>query len=184
MSDGFLRVPLDDVGKRIDTEELTVSAQTVQRERMQIAGALDVEIARILNTDPAAADHGLVVRKAALDSPLVVTASVATVSPGSTGDVDSAQITSSLTGKLLGFEASSSRPFKVELYTVLNAGTTLRSVHFGWHGRVEWTASDKDFIQQAQDVGAGFDGFRLTFTNLDTGAQAADMYGTFYYDEV
>lgn len=184
MADGFIRVPDDDTGKRLDTEELVVATLNVHRERMQVAGAIAAEIARVLNTDPAAADYGLVVRQAAPDSPQVTTSSVATVSPGSTGDVDSAQITSSLTGKLLGFEASSSRPFKVELYTVLNAGTTLRSVHFGWKGKVSWTAPHKDFIQQAQDAGAGFDGFRLTFTNLDTGAQAADMYGTFYYDEV
>ena len=38
--------------KKIDTEELTVGGQTVQRERIQIAGAADVDIALVKNTVP------------------------------------------------------------------------------------------------------------------------------------
>ena len=41
---------------------------------------------------------------------------------------------------------------------------------------------NKDFVTQAQDAGAGFDGFRLTVTNLDN-ENAADVYATFFYDE-
>jgi hypothetical protein len=181
VTDSFIRLPVDDIGKELDTELLTNGRH---RERMEIAGALVAEISRVLNTDPAAGDYALVVRQAAPDSPQVVTASVVSVAPGSTGSVDSNQITAGLTAKLMLFAAVSSRPFKVELQTVFNGIATTRDVRFGWHGDVTWISPHKDFIQQAQDAGAGFDGFRLVFTHLDTGAVASDFYGTFYYDEV
>ncbi len=181
MSDSFIKLPLDDIGKELDTELL---ANGRHRERMQVAGALVAEIARVLNTDPAAGDYALVVRNAAPDQPVVFAASVASVAPGGTGSVDSAQISSGLTGKLMLAIAVSSRPFKVELQTVLNAVATTRDVRFGWDGEVKWIMPSKDFITQAEDVTVGFDGFRMLFTNLDTGAVSADMYGTFYYDEV
>lgn len=38
MSDGFVRVPTDDAGKRVDTEELTVGGLTVQRQRVTARG--------------------------------------------------------------------------------------------------------------------------------------------------
>jgi hypothetical protein len=181
MADSFIRLPADGSGKELDTEEL---ASLRHRERMQIAGALLAEIARVINTDPAAADYGLVVRQSALDAPVVFAASVATVVPGGTGSVDSAQINAGLTGKLMLAIAVSSRPFKVELQTVLNGVATTRDTRFGWHGEVKWIMPHKDFVTQAQDAGAGFDGFRMLFTALDTGTVGADMYGTFYYDEV
>ncbi len=181
MADSFIQLPIDDVGKQLDTEVLIGGTH---RERMQIAGALPAEISRVINTDSAAGDYALVVRQAALDAPQVATASVASVAPGGTGSVDGAQISSGLTGKLLSFIAVSSRPFKVELQTVLNGVATLVSTHFGWDGEVVWRTPHKDLVQQAENAGAGFDGFRLLFTGLDTGAVAADMYGTFYYDEV
>lgn len=37
MADGIIRVPVDDAGKRIDTSELTVGANTVERQRVVIA---------------------------------------------------------------------------------------------------------------------------------------------------
>lgn len=184
MADGFIRVPPDDTGKRIDTEQLTVAATTVQRERQQITGAADVEIARVLNTDPAAADYALTTRELGPVSPQTSTGSVTVVSAGSTGSVDSTQIGSGLTGKLLGFVAAGSVPFKIELFTVLNGVTTLRLVKFGRGADVCWRSPHKEFITQAEDVTAGFDGFRLVFTNLDTGSGSADFYGTFFWDEV
>ena len=40
----------------------------------------------------------------------------------------------------------------------------------------------KDFVTQVEDATPGFDGFRLTVTNLDN-ENAADVYATFFYDE-
>lgn len=50
------------IDKRMDTEELTVAATTVQRERVQVAGATDVGIAVVTDGNPAATDYGLVTR--------------------------------------------------------------------------------------------------------------------------
>ena len=85
MSDAFIRLPLDGPGKRIDAEDLTVASLLVHRERMQIAGAIAAEIARVVDTDPAATDHGLVVRESALVSPQTSVATVATRAGRQTG---------------------------------------------------------------------------------------------------
>ena len=50
------------IDKRMDTEQLTVAAVTVQRERVQVAGATDVGIAVVTDADAAATAYGLVVR--------------------------------------------------------------------------------------------------------------------------
>lgn len=46
----------------LDAEQLVVSTLTVARERIQLAGAIDVEIARVEAAEPDTADYGLVVR--------------------------------------------------------------------------------------------------------------------------
>ena len=58
MSDGFTQVPPDSTGDKIDTEQLTVSAQTVQRQRIQIAGATDTAIAPVDGTAGLKVDLG------------------------------------------------------------------------------------------------------------------------------
>jgi hypothetical protein len=55
MADAYTQVPADSTGDKIDTEELTVSAQTVNRQRVQIAGTADVDIS------PVSATNGLLV---------------------------------------------------------------------------------------------------------------------------
>lgn len=64
MTDQFVRLADDtaNLGKRLDMEEVVVNALVVQRERMQLAGAGAVEIARIMNSAPAGTEYGLVVR--------------------------------------------------------------------------------------------------------------------------
>lgn len=51
MSDSFIQVPPDSTGKKLDTEQLTVGANTVERERMQIAGDSATDIAPVTATD-------------------------------------------------------------------------------------------------------------------------------------
>lgn len=55
MADAFIQVPPNSTGSKIDHETLTVSAQTVLRQRIQIAGAIDTAIA------PVSAAYGLAV---------------------------------------------------------------------------------------------------------------------------
>lgn len=51
MSDSFIQVPPDSTGKKLDTEQLTVGANTVERERMQIAGDSATDIAPVTAAD-------------------------------------------------------------------------------------------------------------------------------------
>jgi hypothetical protein len=64
MADSFIQVPVDSTGKLVDCEQLTVGANTVQRERHEIVGASASEVARVVNSQPAGTEYGLVVREA------------------------------------------------------------------------------------------------------------------------
>ena len=102
---------------------------------------------------------------------------------GGTVSLDSDQISSGTTGKLIAVWVHSSVFLKAELFTVLNA--TPSAVLATWFPS-PWLG-DKDipakgYLVQAQDAGAGFDGFRVDVTNLDP-SQAADVYATFFFDE-
>lgn len=61
MTDSYVQVPADSTGKKLDTEQLTVGANTVERERMQIAGVSALQIASVLNAAPST-EYGVVVR--------------------------------------------------------------------------------------------------------------------------
>lgn len=54
--------------KKLDSESLTVGSDTVERERVQIAGSGASEIAAVKNTDPASNAYGQVVRDPGLNS--------------------------------------------------------------------------------------------------------------------
>lgn len=58
MADAFTQVPPDSTGDKIDTEELTVGANTVNRQRVQIAGAAATDIAPVDSTAGVKVDLG------------------------------------------------------------------------------------------------------------------------------
>lgn len=63
MSDAFIQVPPDSTGKKVDTSELTVGANTVERQRFNISDPTTAAaIAGITNADPGSTDYGLTVR--------------------------------------------------------------------------------------------------------------------------
>ena len=63
MTDGIVQVAPDSTGKKVDTAEITVGANTVERQRIVIAdNATAAALAVIRNSDPLDADYGLVVR--------------------------------------------------------------------------------------------------------------------------
>lgn len=118
-----------------------------------------------------------------LTSAKTVAATAAALAAGGVTDLDSAQIASGTTGQLAGFHMGASVPLKGELKTVLNAVETSIDVFFSPAGETKmFNFPSKRFIVQAESATAGFDGFRLTVTNLDTG-EAADVYAGFLYDE-
>lgn len=107
------------------------------------------------------------------------------VAAGSSADLDSNQITSTKTGKLISILPASTVPIKVELKTVLNdvASAVLATIFRNAFDSTPWNMPSKEFFTIAESATAGFDGFRLTITNLDQ-TQAADLYAVFLWDEV
>lgn len=65
MPDAFVQVQPDSSGKKVDTSELTVSSQTVERQRIVIADTTTgAALAAVRNTSATETDYGLVVRLA------------------------------------------------------------------------------------------------------------------------
>lgn len=120
-----------------------------------------------------------------LISPKTAQAVSVAIAAGSSADLDSNQITSAKVGKLVSILPAATVPIKVELKTVLNgvASGTLATIFRNAFESIPWNLPSKEFYTVAEDATAGFDGFRLTITNLDQ-TQAADLYATFLWDEV
>ncbi len=66
MSNAYVTLNPGTSGSKVDTEELTVNSQTVERQRIQVAGAADVEIGAVKNADQGVGGtaYGSVVRLA------------------------------------------------------------------------------------------------------------------------
>jgi hypothetical protein len=63
MSDQYVQVSPDSSGKKIDVSELTVSNNTVERQRVVIGGnASNVALVEVTNADPGSSDYALPVR--------------------------------------------------------------------------------------------------------------------------
>lgn len=120
-----------------------------------------------------------------LAAPKTSHATVAALAAGGSSDLDSDQIAVGKTGKLVAIALGSTVAVKGVLQTVLNAAASADklTVFSKAGGTVVIVMPSREFFTQAQDAGAGFDGFRLRVTNLDP-TQAADAYAAFFYDEV
>lgn len=112
----------------------------------------------------------------------IIATSLAAVAAGGQATLDSNQISSGKTGKLLEVVVAASVPFKVLLQTVVNGIATTRIPWFTQVGGWDWTAPAKNFITVTESPTAGFDGFRVVVTNLDP-TEPADLYAAFLYDE-
>jgi hypothetical protein len=65
MTDGIVQVAPDSTGKKVDTSELTVSAQTVERQRIVVADdTAAAGVGKVQNVQPGSGDYGLTVRSA------------------------------------------------------------------------------------------------------------------------
>jgi len=122
--------------------------------------------------------------KEGMTNPTTAFATSSALADGGITDLDSSQIGSGLTGKLVAILLTASVPVKGELKTVLNGiESAVILVMFARAGESALLyLPNKDFVTQAEDVTAGLDGFRLSVTNLDN-ENAADVYATFFYDE-
>lgn len=109
------------------------------------------------------------------------TSSVA-LAAGGIIDLDSDQITAGTTGKLRQVTIAATVPLKAEIKARDGAGETLIDTVFTSETELTlpWIAPHEDWAQQ---VGGALRNFRATITNQDT-IDAADVYATFYWDEV
>lgn len=63
MADSNIQVPADSTGKKVDTSQITVAGQSVERQRIVIASdTISDGVALVLGSTPAFTDKGLVVR--------------------------------------------------------------------------------------------------------------------------
>ena len=170
----FIRVPTDSTGKRVDTCQLDVSGQTVERQRVQLAGDASNAVAGITLS-------GGVPISAALSAPIYETIIASSVSAGGGTDINSTQIPSGMTGKLIQLLVSGSTAFRADLKTVSNAVESSNVITVVSNGIWDFKPVSKTLITVAYDISVGFDGFRVTVTNLDT-AEPANFYVTFFYD--
>lgn len=150
----------------------------VQHQRVKVQYGTDGSATDVSSANP------LPVTTIAFDSPQLTYATAAALAAGGSTDLDSTQITASKTGKLAAVAIGSSVAAKWLLKAVLNGAETNKAAFFTMPGEGRYVAfPSKEFITQVQNAGAGFDGFRITATNLDT-SETADVYATFLYDEV
>lgn len=155
MAQSFIRVPPDSTGKLVDSRQLVVGANTVERQRIE---------------------YGITV-------PVITYVTSASLAAGASVTLDSAQLTASMTGRLWGVLVASTVSFRAELFTVANAvASASRGTAISHIGYCFICPPAPDFVTVAYSVTAGLDGFRVIVTNLDL-SEAADVYCTFYYDE-
>ncbi len=184
MSDGVIGLPVDGVGKKLDTESLDVGGTTVQRERIILAGLTDTALAYVLATDPAAAAFALPVRPTGPVAPVLERLSSTDLAVGGSADLDGTTFVSSgLTGKLVAVTLASSVACKWDIKTLDGAievtkDTVYTSGLWGTPSML-WTPPHKEFV--TIDHATGDEGFRVTAENLDV--VAADVRVTLYWDE-
>lgn len=69
MSDGVVQLAPDGAGKKVDTSELVVSAQTVERQRVVLGDdSAAAGLAKVQNAAPGSTDYGLTVRQAGVSA--------------------------------------------------------------------------------------------------------------------
>lgn len=109
------------------------------------------------------------------------TTSVALGAGGSV-DLDSDQITAGTTGKLRQVTITATVPLKAVIKARDGGAETVFDTVFTSETELTfpWIAPHEDWAQQA---GGANRNFRATITNQDT-IDAADVYATFYWDEV
>lgn len=105
MADSFLPYKNPDTtDKKLDSESLTVGSDTVERERIQIAGKGAAELAEVKNASPAKDHHGVVTRpvKTAVILATISDAKTATGQVGSTQDIGARFFSLQLSGTWVG----------------------------------------------------------------------------------
>lgn len=114
-------------------------------------------------------------------SPQISTQTSAALGAGASVDLQTADITTAKTGRLAGVDIASTVPLKVIISTVAASTPTTRVVLFTQpYSNLQWRSPYSTYITQA---GGTNNKFRVNVTNKDASI-AADVYATFFWDEV
>ncbi len=63
MANSYVQVPQDSNGKKIDTSEITVGSNIVERQRIVISDSTNSNgVSNVINTQPSSTDYGIVTR--------------------------------------------------------------------------------------------------------------------------
>lgn len=115
MADGLIQVPADSTGKKVDTSELTVGANTVERQRINLSDPVTAAaIASVDNADPASTEYGLTIR------PLLTGCTSKHVIAAATNN---AAVVKASAGRVIGWTAfnNAAYPVYVKLYNKATA---------------------------------------------------------------
>lgn len=105
----------------------------------------------------------------------------AALGAGANVDLQTADITTAKTGRLDGIDVASTVPLKIIISTVSASTPTTRVILFSApYSGIQWRAPFQTYITQA---GGTNNKFRVNLTNKDASV-AADVYATFFWDEV
>jgi hypothetical protein len=155
MPASFIRVPPDSTGKLTATRQLVIGANTVERQHFEL---------------------GITV-------PQITYATSASLAPGASVTLDSAQLTAAMTGRLWGVDVICAAPFKAEVYTVANGTpSTIKGLGITNVGHWEFRPPHASFVTVPYSATAGLDGFRVIVTNLGV-VDDSDVYCLIYFDE-
>jgi hypothetical protein len=118
--------------------------------------------------------------------PIVDPKSSTNLGAGTSVNIDSVAVSGTKTGKVQQITLSSSAPVKWEIKkSSLGVDTTMDVVftsgNTGNSPTHEWEPPHRDYTQLVGNGTSAF--FRVTATNLDA-SHAANVYATFYFDEV
>lgn len=182
MADSYIGLPADGAGKKLDADSLTVSGQTVYRERDRISGAGADDLAVVTDTDAVGVDHGLVVRPIDVVNPICDYLSSADLAAGASVDLDGTAISASAIGKLQAVMVASTVPCKWRISARDGAAETNVGVIVTSPANLTytWTPPDKRYNTLSGGASANF---RVSVTNLDN-QNAANVYASIYWDEV
>lgn len=111
-------------------------------------------------------------------NPAVSVLSSSSLAAGSSADTDTSDLASK---KCWQVDLGSSVAFKAVIKTLTNGAATTISTVYGQPGTtVQWRPPHRNWVASGSSAGA--DGFRISWTNLDT-SEAADMAASIYYSD-
>lgn len=174
MSDSFVRLPPQSTGLQMDTEQLTVNSQSVQRSRDRVAGEGAAEVSDVRGSGAAAkaADYGLITREAPANAFSVVATDL-TLARGAPVNVVNFNAPGGVTSAILKimFNSLNFVRWVISVNGVVVATVLSASPQPSYYEPPRWM----DFASAGQ-------AFLVTAENIDPVTSPTAAYVTFWYE--